>query len=104
MTDDFLEPRARIPLFRGDVKECCAGIINLTFLAMPPNMGQNIGPIVERLLLEYRYIYPTSGHVSAPFFLAGCGSSFVRATPSLCPHSVQGHIEAPASFRESGNI
>lgn len=103
MTDDFLEPRARIPLFRGEVKEYCAGIIQVTFLALPPNVGQNLGQTVQGLLSQYRYIYPTSGHVSAPLFLVGRGSSFVRATLSLWPHCLQGPIGAPGSFRRSSN-
>jgi hypothetical protein len=102
MTDKSLQPCARIPLFRGEVKDHCASIVQIGFLTLPNKVGQSIVQIAERQLSHYHYIYPTAGHVSATFSV-GHSSWFGRATLSSRSPCVQGLIGTHGSLPRSGN-
>ena len=103
MVDNFLQPCARIPLFWREVKDQCAGIVQIEFLTVPLKPGgQNIVHIIDRQLSHYHYTYPTSSQVSI-IFLAGHGSLFIRAILSPCTQFVQSYIGTPRSLLWSRN-
>ena len=68
------QPRARIPLFRFEVKERCAGIMLIAFIAITD--VPTIVTIVQRQLSNYRYTFPTSTLVSNHFSWEDLLSSF----------------------------
>jgi hypothetical protein len=102
MTDKFLQLCAQIPLFRGEVKDHCASIVQIGFLTLPHKPGQSVAQVVERQLSHYHYIYPMAGHVSATFSI-GHSSLFGRATLSSRSHCIQGLIGTPGSLPRSSN-
>ena len=66
-TDFFsLQPRNRVPLFRSDIKERCAAIVQISFLSI--GTVSTIAQVVTRQLSAYNYTFPSSLHVSLLFF------------------------------------
>jgi len=53
-------PRARIPLFRREVKDCCAAIVQAEFLAIPSPL--KVMSLVEKQLSNYNYSFPRAGN------------------------------------------
>ena len=61
-----LQLRARIPLYRLEVKERCATLLQIVFLSV--GSVPTIAQIVARQLSRYNYTFPTTSNVSSPFF------------------------------------
>ncbi|KAN0123161.1 hypothetical protein V8E52_003114 [Russula decolorans] len=56
ITDSLMKPRARIPLFRGEVKDRCAAVIQAEFLAI--RTGLSVIHLVNKELSNYNYTFP----------------------------------------------
>jgi len=61
-----LQLRARIALFRLEIKERCAALVQTVFVAI--GHVPTIAQVVARQLSKYNYTFPTSTNVSSPFF------------------------------------
>jgi hypothetical protein len=59
MDETWFQVRGRISLFRGDVKEECAKVVDKLFEGMV-DMPTTITQIVEHQLRMYHYIFPIS--------------------------------------------
>lgn len=57
-------PRARIPLFRSEVKERCSVLVASHFLSI--NSAPDIAHLVERQTSTYNYTYPTAPNQKGP--------------------------------------
>jgi len=53
-------PRARIPLFRRDVKDCCASIIQAEFLAI--GSAEAVSQLAQKQLADYNYTFPKAAN------------------------------------------
>jgi hypothetical protein len=68
----WFQVRGRISLFRGDVKEECAKVVDKLFVDMV-DTPTAISQIVEYQLHKYHYIFPIS-MVSALLFFGGANA------------------------------
>jgi hypothetical protein len=62
-----LQPRARIPLIRGEVKEHCNALVLPLFLAIKED-PEEIIKVVTKQTTDYYYIYPKVSNVSTFLF------------------------------------
>jgi hypothetical protein len=66
VTDLFFQPCARIPIFCGEVKDCCMAIIQAEFLAIGSDEDNNEGvkQLAKKQLSQYSYTFPRASKVS----------------------------------------
>ena len=61
----FFQPRARIPLFRAEVKDCCVAIVRAEFLSVGSETV--VAELAQKQLGHYNYTFPTGASVSDVF-------------------------------------
>jgi hypothetical protein len=63
LTEDYLQPRARIPLIRHEIKQYCNALVLPFFTAIKKD-PEKVTAVVAKELKDYSYIYPTAPNVS----------------------------------------